>query len=277
MKKPLALILGLMLVLAAAGFAQQKDDPNCQDHPMFSRMPGGYWIHSCTEKDFDAFAFMIAKGKTESVEGHLWKINYYPQATAKSKPSELQIQRNFEEAIKASGGTVVYSEKGKSTLKIVKDGTEIWTQVAADFTGKYFLTIVQREAMAQDIKATAELLGKGLKTEGHIAIEGIYFDTAKADLKPESAAAVAEVAKLLKAEPGLKVFVVGHTDSAGSPESNLALSQNRAQSVMQALIKDHGIEAGRMKAFGCGPYAPVATNDTEEGKAKNRRVELVKQ
>jgi len=278
MKKSFALILSLLMIgIASAGFAQQKDDPKCQDHPMFSRMPGGYWIRSCEEKDFDAFAFTIAKGKTESIEGHLWKIHYYPQATAKSKPSELQIQRNYEEAIKAIGGTVVYSEKGRSTLKVVKDGKEIWTQVTAEFTGKYSLTILQKEAMVQDIKATAELLGKGLKTEGHIAVEGIYFDTAKADLKPESAAAVAEIAKLLKADMSLKVFVVGHTDSVGSVESNLTLSQNRAQSVLQALVKDHGIDAGRLKAFGCGPYAPVATNDTEEGRAKNRRVELVKQ
>lgn len=276
MKKSSIVLLGLILVLATAGFAQQKDDPKCQDHPMFTRMPDS-WIHSCIEKEFDAYAFPIAKGKTESVEGHLWRINYYPQASAKAKPSELQIQRNFENAIKGLGGQALYAEKSASTYKLVKDGREIWVQVRSEFTGKYFLTIVQREAMVQDIKATAELLAKGLKTEGHIAVEGIYFDTGKADLKPESAAAVAEIAKLLQADLSLKVFVVGHTDTVGSVESNLTLSQNRAQSVLQALVKDHGIEAGRLKAFGCGPYAPVATNDTEEGKAKNRRVELVKQ
>jgi OOP family OmpA-OmpF porin len=277
MKKSKVIIIGLLIIgLAAAGFAQQKDDRNCKDHPMFNRMPT-YWIQGCKESQFDAFDFTVAKGKTQRVEGHLWRINYYPQATAQTKPSELQIQRNFEEAIKAQGGTVIYSEKGKSTLKVVKDGKEIWTQVAAEFTGKYFLTIVQMEGMAQEIKATAELLAKGLQAEGHMAVEGIYFDTGKADLKPESAAAVGEIAKLLKADPALKVFVVGHTDGVGSVESNLTLSQNRAQSVMQALIKDHGIDAARLKAYGCGPYAPVATNDTEEGRTKNRRVELVKQ
>jgi len=276
--RKLSFIISIMLIigLAGAGIAQQKDDPKCADHPMFTRMPG-YWIHSCQEKQFDAFAFTIAKGQTVSVEGHFWRTRYYPQNDLKAKPSELQIQRNFEAAVKALGGTVVYSEKGRSTLKVVKDGQEIWIEVTAEFTGKHSLLIVQKEAMVQDITAKAELLARGLKTDGHMAVMGIFFDTGKADLKPESAQAVGEIAKLLKADASLKVFVVGHTDTVGSVESNLVLSQNRAQSVLQALVKDHGIDAGRLKAFGCGPFAPVASNDTEEGRARNRRVELVKQ
>ncbi|MCX6560380.1 MAG: OmpA family protein [Candidatus Aminicenantes bacterium] len=277
MKNSFIVILSLLIIgLASAGFSQQKDENNCKDHPMFNRMPGS-WIHSCSEKEFDSFAFPVGKGKTETIEGHLWKINYYPQASAAAKPSELQIMRNFEDAIKNLGGTVVWSEKPRSTMKLVKDGKEVWVLLAAEFTGKYFLTIVQKEAMVQDITAKAELLARGLQTDGHMAIQGIYFDTGKSDLKPESAAAVGEIAKLLKADPPLKVFVVGHTDTVGSMESNLALSQSRAQSVLQALIRDHGIDAARLKAHGCGPFAPVATNGTEEGRAKNRRVELVKQ
>jgi OmpA-OmpF porin, OOP family len=276
MKKDRIISLSLLIIgLAIAGFAQQKDNKDCKDHPMFNRMPNS-WIHSCQEKEFDAFAFPVGKGKTETVEGHLWKINYYPQASAASKPSELQIMRNFEDAMKSLGGTIVWSEKPRSTMKLVKDGKEIWVLLAAEFTGKYFLTIVQKEAMVQDITAKAELLAKGLRTDGHMAVQGIYFDTGKADLKPESAAAIGEVAKLLQADPTLKVFVVGHTDTVGSVESNLALSQSRAQSVLQALVRDQGIDAARLKAHGCGPFAPVATNGTEEGRAKNRRVELVK-
>jgi OOP family OmpA-OmpF porin len=84
------------------------------------------------------------------------------------------------------------------------------------------------------------------------------------------------VARLLKADAGLKVFVVGHTDNAGALEGNMKLSQDRAQAVVQALVRS-GIDAARLRAYGDGPYAPVTSNDTEAGRAKNRRVELVKQ
>jgi outer membrane protein OmpA-like peptidoglycan-associated protein len=116
-----------------------------------------------------------------------------------------------------------------------------------------------------------------IRATGHAAVYGILFDTDKADIKPESAQAIGEVAKLLEADPKLKIAVVGHTDASGSVDHNLKLSQNRAQAVMQALIREHGIASSRLTFFGCGPFAPVASNDAEDGKAKNRRVELVKQ
>ncbi|HOX46205.1 MAG TPA: OmpA family protein [Myxococcota bacterium] len=270
------LAIAILLCAASAGALEQKDDPKCKDHPVLTRMPG-YWIHSCVQKEFDAYAFTVAKGKTVSVEGQLWKINYYPQADWKQKPSELQIQRNAENAIQAAGGNELYAEKSRQTFKLTREGREIWVEVKEEFTGKYFLAIVQKAPMAQDLVASAEFLAQGLQTEGHMAVNGIYFDTAKAVLKPESAQAVGEIAKLLKADPALKVFVVGHTDGVGAVEPNLKLSQDRAQAVLQALVREHGIDAGRLRAHGCGPFAPVATNDTDAGRARNRRVELVKQ
>ena len=110
-----------------------------------------------------------------------------------------------------------------------------------------------------------------------MAVSGILFDTGKATIKPESAQAIGEVAKLLQGDPALKVFVVGHTDSVSTVESNLKLSQDRAEAVLQSLVREHGIAAARLRSYGCGPFAPVASNDTEEGKARNRRVELVQQ
>ncbi|PKN83425.1 MAG: hypothetical protein CVU51_12450 [Deltaproteobacteria bacterium HGW-Deltaproteobacteria-1] len=98
----------------------------------------------------------------------------------------------------------------------------------------------------------------------------------KSNIKPESAQAIAEIVKLLNSDPGLKIHVVGHTDNVGSVESNIKLSQNRAESVVQAL-RNNGISPARLKSFGCGQFAPVMSNDNEEGRAKNRRVELVKQ
>lgn len=278
MKKTILFLVSLLVLCAATGvFAVQTDDKNCQDHPLFTRMPG-YWIHNCEAKQFYAFDFVVGpKRQTVHVEGQYWKINYYPQADATAKPSDLQIMRNFENAVKKQGGTVVWSEKPRDTFKFVKDGKEIWVDLIAEFTGKYFLTIVQQDAMAQDIVADAGALAKGLQADGHMAVEGIYFDTGKSTLKPESDRAIGEIAKLLQGDPALKVFVVGHTDGVGTVESNLKLSQDRAQAVLQALVAQHGIAAAWLRAYGCGPFAPVATNVTEEGRARNRRVELVKQ
>jgi OOP family OmpA-OmpF porin len=137
--------------------------------------------------------------------------------------------------------------------------------------------VVEKQAMVQDIVANAAALANDLKTTGHVTVEGILFDTGKATIKPESAKAIGEVAKLLAADPALKVYVVGHTDTVGVLEANMRLSQERAEAVVQALVKTHGIAAARLKSFGDGPYAPVASNDSEAGRARNRRVELVKQ
>jgi outer membrane protein OmpA-like peptidoglycan-associated protein len=106
---------------------------------------------------------------------------------------------------------------------------------------------------------------------------GIYFDTNKAELKPESHTALQEISKLLKADPNLKVLVVGHTDNVGGYDTNLTLSERRATAVLQELKSTHGIAATRLRGVGVGMAAPVAPNETEDGRAKNRRVELVKQ
>ena len=276
MKKTFLIFAALTLLLPGPIAAQTKDATGCQDHPLFTRMPN-YWIHSCTEKTFDFYEFTVAKGKKERVEGRLTRTNYYPQNSLNPKPSELQILRNFENAVKTLGGTSLYAEKALEVFKIVRDGKEFWVELRADFTGKYFLWIVEKQAMEQDIVANAAALADGLRTTGHVVVEGILFDTGKSTIKPESAQAIGEVAKLLGADPGLKLFVVGHTDTVGTVESNLTLSQARAEAVLQSLVRDHGIAAARLRAFGCGPFAPVASNGAEEGRARNRRVELVKQ
>lgn len=273
-KKTLLLIV---LVLAAAGLAaQQQDRAQCQDHPAFTRMPD-YWIYSCQQKQFESYSFALGKGKTEPVEGQYWMIAYRPQSTLAAKPSELQIQRNFENAVQKQGGAVLWSEKGKSTFRLSGAGVEIWAELRTDFTSGYRLFIVQKQAMAQDIVADAAAMAGDINATGHVAVYGIYFDSGKALIKPESAQAIGEIAKLLKAQPALKLFVVGHTDNEGTVEGNLALSQQRADAVLKALAGEHGIAAARLRAHGCGQFAPVASNDTAPGRARNRRVELVKQ
>jgi outer membrane protein OmpA-like peptidoglycan-associated protein len=128
------------------------------------------------------------------------------------------------------------------------------------------MVTVDAAAMAKDISAT-----------GRVALYGIYFDTDKADIKPESQPALEEITKLLKQDPALKLFVVGHTDNVGAHDYNLGLSERRAAAVVKALTTKHGIAAARLKPAGVGMLSPVAPNDSEQGRAKNRRVELVKQ
>jgi OmpA-OmpF porin, OOP family len=135
------------------------------------------------------------------------------------------------------------------------------------------------EPAAMDTKMVtvdAATMAKDIAASGHIALYGIYFDTDKTDLKPESAQTLTEIAALLKQDPKLTLHVVGHTDNVGGDSYNMDLSRRRAAAVVAALGSQHGIASGRLQAAGVGPLAPVASNDAEDGRAKNRRVELVK-
>ncbi|MFQ5736510.1 MAG: OmpA family protein [Thermodesulfobacteriota bacterium] len=127
------------------------------------------------------------------------------------------------------------------------------------------------------VKVDANALSAEIDRTGHASIYGILFDTDKAEVKPESKQALGEIAKLLKQRAELKLYVVGHTDSVGSLDYNLDLSRRRAASVVKVLVQDYGIDRKRLKPAGVGPLAPVLANSSDGGRAKNRRVELVKQ
>lgn len=146
-----------------------------------------------------------------------------------------------------------------------KDRVAVLLDVVEDKPMETKMVTVDAAKMAKDIAAT-----------GRVALYGLYFDTDKADLKPESAPSLAEIVKLLKAQPELKVYIVGHTDNAGGFDYNMGLSQRRAKSVVDQLVQN-GISADRLKPAGAGLIAPVAPNDDESGRSKNRRVEIVKQ
>lgn len=151
---------------------------------------------------------------------------------------------------------------------------------AEGFDTDYFLQVIEAQAMQNDqVKQVvmADNLGKGLAADGKIALYGIFFDTAKADVKPESKPQLDEMAKLLTQSPKLQVFIVGHTDNQGGVDANLALSLRRAQSVAATLTKNYKIETSRLSARGVANFSPVASNDADAGRAKNRRVELVVQ
>jgi outer membrane protein OmpA-like peptidoglycan-associated protein len=131
----------------------------------------------------------------------------------------------------------------------------------------------QREQKMVTVKA--EEMAKQISNTGSVALYGIYFDFNKADIKPESAPTLEQIAMLLKDQPKLKLLVVGHTDNVGMFSFNLDLSQRRANAVVNDLVTKYRIDTNRLTPFGVSFASPVASNSTEEGRAKNRRVELV--
>lgn len=242
---------------------------------MLSRFPG-FRIQRCTLNDFGAHKFLVARKET-NVEGWYTEIMYSKNEEAKT-PSPLQVLRNIENAIKKIGGRVTdNSETGQLYLRVAKDGAEVWVHVDMNIAEQYLLRIVEKGTMKQEIEADAAALGAGIKADGRIAVYGIQFDTGKSDIKPASEPTLVEIAKMLKAQPVLKLHVVGHTDNVAGLALNMRLSKARAEAVVQALTTRHGIAVGRLIPHGVGPVAPVASNDAEPGRAKNRRVELVKQ
>ncbi len=140
------------------------------------------------------------------------------------------------------------------------------------------LDLLEVRPMVQNmVVVRADEMSKAIAASGRVALYGIFFDTNKSEVKPESKPALAEIASLLRQQPLLKLHVVGHTDNVGGYEFNLGLSKRRADAVVAALVKGYGIPAGRLTPNGVAYLAPVAVNTTEEGRAKNRRVELVPQ
>lgn len=270
-----ATLVLLVLSLSAAAASDPRDDKKCKDHPLLSRVPG-HWIHHCEEREFDLRKIPTAAGKTTPVEGRVWHIVYYLNANT-PKVSEVQILRNYQNAIRSLGGSEVYSDKGRTSFRLKSGGRDYWVELWTSYAGGYQLFITQAGEMTQGVTANAAALANDIRATGHAAVYGILFDTGKAEIRPESAQAIGEIAKLLKNDAALKLYVVGHTDNVGSVESNLKLSDQRAQAVLKSLVADHGIAAARLRAFGCAQFAPVASNDAEEGRAKNRRVELVRQ
>jgi outer membrane protein OmpA-like peptidoglycan-associated protein len=140
-----------------------------------------------------------------------------------------------------------------------------------------YLQICETKAMATgQVSVDAKGMAQGLSRQGHVALYGIHLGTDSATIEAESNPTLGEMASLMKSQPALKVYIVGHTDNSGALEHNLTLSTQRAQAVLKAL-QNLGVPAARMAAKGMASFGPVATNATDEGKAKNRRVELVEQ
>lgn len=266
-------IRGFLLCLAAPLAVQvcpAQDAVGCKDSPLIGRFPGSV-IVECRDKADDSFTFTLDNGKNKTVEGEFHRIVYrFP-----SSASKVQVVRNLNTALRRAGYNMVYDSGtfGDFTGQMGKT----WIQIEVGGGGGIAETIVVETALSQDVVANAAALSSGLAGSGHAVVNGILFDTGKAEVKPESAPALEEVAKLLKHDAGLRLYVVGHTDNVGALAANLDLSKRRAAAVVQLLVTQYGVAGDRLQPYGDGPYAPLASNDTEDGRAVNRRVEVVKQ
>jgi OOP family OmpA-OmpF porin len=271
------LIAAAVCLCAAPGLAQDKDADGSKDHPMFSRMPG-YYI-----QDYDAQDFASVELDTEparTVEGRYWKISYWLKEGAR-KSGPVQIARNYTDLMVKRGGTKLFDDVdsggGSTVAQMPVNGKNVYLQLYVSNAGEvYELTVVEEAGMEQKVELTAMELAKALNDTGSVALHNILFDTGKATLKPESAAALAPVGELLKNDAALKLEIQGHTDNVGQAAANLKLSQDRAAAVKTYLVQTFGIPAARLTPAGFGDTKPVAPNTAEEGRAQNRRVELVK-
>lgn len=256
---------------------QRPDVKGSQDHPLVTRMPG-YYIATYDVKEFDAETFYMGPSAKDryQVEGKVTRIRYSVQPGA-APASVLQIIRNYQNALGALGAKVTYQGEKTLYMKLDRGGRPVSVGLYAPEPRYYYLTVVEEQAMRQEVQASAVSWSKDITDTGHAAVYGIHFDTNQCTIKPESEPALKEIAALLAAQPDLKLHVVGHTDSTGEFTRNMKLSEDRAQAVLQALVAKYKVAPNRLRASGAGPLAPVASNRTEEGKARNRRVELVEQ
>jgi outer membrane protein OmpA-like peptidoglycan-associated protein len=263
------LLLATSLFLTFNAVAQDDkptDAEGCKDSPLITRMPGSI-IHSCDNKEYEQADMPTGADTTKHVEGeyHSWDYGN------REGMSEIQVFRNFETALKQAGFKLVYEQ---SPNIITANKGDTWYQL--DNKGSfYYQTIVTVKEMAQEVTADASSIADELNKSGHIALYGIHFDTGKATILPDSESALNEIVKMLQQNPDVKLSVEGHTDNVGAAASNQALSEKRAQTVV-AWLTGHGVAAARLKSKGWGQTKPVADNSTEEGRGKNRRVELVK-
>lgn len=258
--------------------------------------------------DFRADGEAFTDANSYQVEGKVTRIRY----EAPKDRSTLEIMRNYEDSLKAKGFEVVHAcadatcVRGASSpyrmatfagdgqinyrygdgvryllAKAARPSGDVHAAVfvAQSKTGPLVRVIVAEEKPMQGDRIAfvdASAMSKAIGSQGRVALYGIQFDYDKAEIRPESRPTLDEIAKFLKAEPGISVVVAGHTDGKGAFDYNVDLSRRRAAAVVADLAGRYGIAAQRLTPFGAGMAAPIAGNDDEAGRAKNRRVELVK-
>lgn len=313
MKWPLGFLIGCLVLLThGLVLPAQADIDGSKDSTLVSRYPGSRIIAYVT-REYDEYLFPTGKvvddqpTKSQRLEGKVTRITYQVAAGR----STLEVYRNFEAALKQAGFQTLFSCNsdpdcgyGKVNQTVdTGDAIDYWNnsvaqrhlsaklsrsegdvyvslQIANNPDGAPVaqLDIIEMKPMESGlVTVNAESLAGDIGRTGHASVYGIYFDSGKADVKPESEPALKEITKLLQQHSDWKLYVVGHTDNQGAFDMNMDLSRRRGDAVVKVLTERYGVAAARLHSAGDGPTAPVASNDTDDGRSKNRRVELVKQ
>ena len=312
--RSVAVLAAFFLGFSALSPSAAVDIKGSRDNPLVSRYEGATIVRYSQEK-FDEYTLLLGRpkgrepGEHQVVEGRVTKIRYQID----KERTTLEVFKNYEQALSDSGFGTLFSCKNKEcggrdfslvvmpydavmsdnhedqrflAAKLARpEGTayvSLYVVKAYNIGGPKHnnvyvqLDIIETTEMETGmVTVDAEAMGKGIDAEGHIAIYGIYFDTDSDRIKPDSRPALAEITGLLNLRPDLKLLVVGHTDNVGTLQYNMELSRRRAESVVKALVDDHGIDGARLAPAGVGFLAPVAANRDDGGRAMNRRVELV--
>lgn len=249
--------------------------------------------------------------KSKQLEGKVTRIQY----DAPKDRSTLEIYRNYESALKKAGFEILFAgvreELGKNfgeaaynamrnvrgdywhylnsyvehqryiAGKLSRPEGDIYISIFVSISMHKRNPVIQADFIEvkpmEEGLVTADTMMEDMARTGRVVIYGIYFDTGKVNVKPESEPVLKEIAKLLQQNSELKLYIVGHTDNVGDLTYNMKLSQNRADAVVKTLVSKYGVDTKQLEAYGVGFLAPVASNKTEEGRARNRRVELVEQ
>lgn len=293
---------------AAAPVEKASAEELARDHKLFARYPGAK-LSRTQHADSETYVIPAAPTATDkspmNLTGDLWRHTY-----TIADVSTLKVYENYKQALSKAGFTVlskceldecggdkhatelgekispnnaVYNYYHKAYYVVAKRAAEAGDIYAAFFIGAYESEvgvqqlILQTKAMVNNlIKVDADSLKSQIDSDGKALIYGIYFDTGKSAIKPESKPTLDVIAQLLTKNKELLLYVVGHTDDTGAGTANLELSRLRAAAVVAELVNVYKIPAARLLAQGVGPYAPAGNNTSEAGKQKNRRVELVK-
>jgi len=273
--KKLSLLALALLLPTSTLMLHAQDTPadaeGCKDSPLVTRMQGSI-LSNCDNKEYDQLDVKVGLKENDvqmkHVEGELHSYNY----NTRDGVSEIQVFRNLENALRAGGFHIVY-EENPGYISASKGKTWIVFENSGSY---YYQTIITEQQMVQEVTADASSLQDEIDKTGHVAVYGILFDTGKATLQDSSTATLNEILKLLQQNTDLKLRIEGHTDNVGSSASNQILSQKRADTVRTWLVSQ-GVAADRLTAKGYGDTKPVSDNSTDDGRAKNRRVELAKQ
>ncbi len=281
MKKFSVLVTIIIIVITLPGIAQ-----DVTEHPLIRPFPGSTFDDQRSEElSFGEFDFRVGTPPrdytTVNIRGVKRTLRYFlynEDGTPNSNVSQIEYFENYKAAALQRGGTIKWEDRHYGLVFTIprEDGGITWCRVTVSVgPARTTLNIIDEEPLLTSLEFTPDQMMDALNADGRIALYGIFFDYDSATLQQASASQLQDVITLLHNNPGLRLEIQGHTDSDGSADYNLQLSQRRAESVRQYLLL-FGIEPLRLQAKGYGEAIPLVPNTSDENKAKNRRVELVK-